>query len=120
MATRQADGKHKEATGPSGHQPQPIGVPHRLPRFEYSRGAAPLLTKHVRCRQVEERSECRRTRLLSPLEAAGGMAVGCGADNRRALAFRTVRTLRRSKRESADSRKEIYANPTPLCRLDPA
>jgi hypothetical protein len=37
------------------------------------------------------------------------MAVGCGADNRRALAFRTVRTLRRSKREFADSRKEVYA-----------
>ena len=27
------------------------------------------------------------------------------------LAFQTVRTLRRSKRESADSRKEVYANP---------
>jgi len=41
------------------------------------------------------------------LESAGGMAAGCGADNRRALAFRTVRTLRRSKRESADSLKEM-------------
>jgi hypothetical protein len=37
-----------------------------------------------------------------------------------ALAFRTVRALRRSKRESADSRKEVYANPTPLFWLDPA
>jgi hypothetical protein len=27
--------------------------------------------------------------------------------------FPTVRTLRRSKREPADSRKEVYANPTP-------
>lgn len=34
--------------------------------------------------------------------------------------FECVRTLRRSEQESADSRKEVYANPTPLRWVDPA
>ena len=72
------------------------------------------------CCDLETRPDIDELDCCSLLETASGMTVGCEADNRRALAFRTVRTLRRSKRESADSRKEIYANPTPLCWLDPA
>jgi len=41
-------------------------------------------------------------------KTASWMAVACGTDNRRAPSpFQTVGTLRRSKRESADSRKEV-------------
>ena len=66
------------------------------------------------CCDVEDRPEAENSIVIAFLEAASGIAVGCGADNRRALAFRTVRSLRRSNRESADSRKEFYAIATPL------
>jgi hypothetical protein len=51
------------------------------------------------------------------LETLSGMAVSGQSEG--SLAF-PVRTLRRSKREFAAPRKEVYANPAPLCWFDPA
>ena len=66
--------------------------------------------RNARCCDMEDWPDADELDCCRLLEMPGGMAVGCGADNRRAPLPSNRGALRRSKREFPDSRKEVYAN----------